>query len=299
MKDWGFTLNQIIRYGYPGFLVIALFQIVVPEDSIIWFSGMNTIMLMVVGFSIGAFIYIAFRPFLGEEILWRFHLPLHRYLREFWSSREKGRTLNCRLDLLVRQYNISETNALDTFRIIRNELPEYFNKIKLEEQHSEIYILYHTAIVSLPFSFYSCIRYLLTANNTSAKCLDYNVYVIIIPISLILMIISWLIWNICIRNRQIKSLINNRKKTRIKIKKEVVFILIINIVLVGFACCIIPKCEFLYNKDIVVAVVLFSVFLLSLFLGVKADIDLCRIECACLKIIPKFKIENLLRETRK
>ncbi|MBU1319436.1 MAG: hypothetical protein KKH67_09615 [candidate division Zixibacteria bacterium] len=153
LKDIGITINQIIRYGYGGFLFFLLCAIVHPEASKSVRESLGDVLCVVIGFSIGSAIYIANRPVLGDLVFWNLFEMIHRW-RQSRSVREIDsieRGFTCKRNLLERRYNVRRKDAENAYRLLRDKCYPEDMRGRFFAQHTEIHVLYVSFTVLFGF----------------------------------------------------------------------------------------------------------------------------------------------------
>ena len=159
MKDFGLSVNQVIRYGFGGLLLFLLMAIIEPAWTWEKVQILGPVFVPFIALGIGLLIYVFYRPILGYSILWPLYDEIHRRLEHIWGyRREKPNTHNCKKMYLIDKYNVLPGNAIDAYRIIRND-KHIFNKAIADNfltQHSEIHLLYITCHYRPNVAFGDC-----------------------------------------------------------------------------------------------------------------------------------------------
>ena len=149
LKDFGVSINEVIRYGYGGFLLFLLTAAVEPDFFDRVRGSLGDVLTIISAFAIGSVIYIFYRPIIGEWILYWLCKRLHR----------KKRSAMCKLCYLEERHRVSRENSVNAYRLVRDKLFVDKARERYHRQHSEIHLLYVSFTVLLGFSLFVCIKW--------------------------------------------------------------------------------------------------------------------------------------------
>ena len=135
------SISKIIRYGYGGFLLVGIILLFNPQliNEIIKSAG--PVVAPIAIFSLGACIYIFYRFVLGEFIIYPISHLVHRIIDLLNSKSKVSGTIG-----FLRKNKVSFWQRRAAYNLIRWEFLDDKNKKRLDYAHSEIHILYITAV---------------------------------------------------------------------------------------------------------------------------------------------------------
>jgi phosphoglycerol transferase MdoB-like AlkP superfamily enzyme len=140
LSDLGLTIHEVLRYGFGGLLLYAVAALCAPTETKTVLEALGTTISVILAFTLGAAIYAAYRPILGEFLLYRAHEWLHIKLSRWQSG------CTCRSAYFIDGWpnaNLSIASAMEAFRTVRDS--KEFDQIKQRRfylQHSELHMLY-------------------------------------------------------------------------------------------------------------------------------------------------------------
>lgn len=149
MKDLGLTVNQILRYGFGGILLFLLAAIIEPYKTWQLVDILGEVFFPFIALAIGILIYVFYRPILGRWILWPFFDLIHGWFESMWGyKKNQANTHNCKRKYLINKFKVAPArNAIDAYRLIRDNKFDKEVAESFQTQHSEIHLLYITFIV--------------------------------------------------------------------------------------------------------------------------------------------------------
>jgi hypothetical protein len=293
-KDLGFTVNQIIRYGYGGVLLMLVIGLISPSYLVTLYSAFGPFLGALAIYTIGIFIYLFYRPILGQRLIWPTSEVIHGLLDYFWYTKTPGhKKISCRLEYLNKHFGITTNNRIDAYRLIRNSFNDKFSKFEIE--HSEIHLLYITFLIL----FAACL-YLLFIQIAP---IWFNMFITIFIILTTLTIFICVIIIPIFIAKWIKTNYESQEYISIKIIfiasifLLIVFILLLYLFFIFHNIQCFTNISQNLNYDAKLAIAFLIISILSLIFGMFADIDLCRKECAELKKIPEDQITNILQQS--
>jgi|WetSurMetagenome_2_1015567.scaffolds.fasta_scaffold87325_2 hypothetical protein len=288
-KELGLTVNQIIRYGYGGLLLFLVSAIIDPCITSKITQSLGAPLSIFIGYALGGVIYVFYRSFLGEHVIWPLTDLIHEYLDSILWVKNRGNFgreyigTTCKRIHVEKEYKIDPYNSLEAYRLIRNNFSETFQKGAIEIQNSEIHLLYISFIILLPAGIFSLI-----ISGTSKISAAFMIIKIVL---VMLFILAWVIGLYAI-----VALFYYFMKKKHKFLKLIIVLFSLPIICVAaISCPLILFSQFMDLSPVLIRGCGMIILALLCFLfAIIADIDVCRRECAILKNIDKIKIEELL-----
>jgi len=140
-ESLGVTIHEVLRYGFGGLLLYGVAAVSAPAETKAALESLGTVISVSLAFALGAAIYAAYRPILGE---------LLAYIREWihmhvWLKRENA-SANCRSAYFIDEWEDAHFKipaAAEAFRTVRDS--KAFDQEKQKRfylQHSELVMPY-------------------------------------------------------------------------------------------------------------------------------------------------------------
>ncbi len=188
-KEIGFTVNEIFRYGYPGLLSFLVATLISPDGTknIVDALG-GGVFSSFIAFGLGGAIYIFYRPFICDRVLFRVCHRIHRWRKPKWGHQKTNSEdirCNCVFHLLEEKFGVSRSNRLNAYRVVRDEKFNAKFRRNIYLQHSEIHLLYLTA-----FILWVALMYLILAPLFS-PCLNWERVELIVLFPIISVLCLW------------------------------------------------------------------------------------------------------------
>jgi hypothetical protein len=146
LKDFGFGMHELLRYGYAGLLAFALSGIIGPHWTEELVERLGKVVVPIVALVLGAALYIVYRHLLGETLIFWLGKQCHQFCDRKMKSTDPV-DLTCKYRYLQGEpFKIARTNSQDAFRIIRDARTVGNNHVwnSFHREHSEIHVLYLT-----------------------------------------------------------------------------------------------------------------------------------------------------------
>lgn len=141
-------LSQLIRYGYAGFLLVALAALLVPEIVKPAIEAAGPVVAPISVLAIGIFIYVLHRYVIGEFLLYPFTHMLHRALDRIRRSPTSS-TVG-----YLQELGVPFFQRRAAYTDVRHDLlPEEWRRV-LDLRHAEAHIIWLTSIECLGASIY-------------------------------------------------------------------------------------------------------------------------------------------------
>jgi hypothetical protein len=144
------TVNQLLRYGFGGFLLALVSWYVDPYSTEMLIRRLGMVLTPLSALAAGATIYMFYRTLLGETIVYRAYERIHKGRLKRSNA---GSHTRCRLDYLVTEFHVIPQEKWTAFRLVRDQLFDADQKAMFSNRHAETHLIYVAATV---FSF-SCI----------------------------------------------------------------------------------------------------------------------------------------------
>jgi hypothetical protein len=136
-----FPLARLFPYGYSGILLVVILSLIKPGLVRCIIDRVDSVTVLLGIFFMGAFIFGIYRYLIGELLLY----PLTHYMHNFDDRLRKRDSTNPVQYLRDRGVS-SYREAREAYTVIRRELFKKEDRERLDLAHSEIHILYITAV---------------------------------------------------------------------------------------------------------------------------------------------------------
>lgn len=155
-----FPLSRLLRYGYGGFLLVGILSLIEPKIVKSSIAAAGSVVAPLVIFFVGVCIFVIYRYVLGEFILYQLMHAIHKILDRYMYGKRKVSSPTGYLQSL----GIGRWQKRTAYTEIRRELFEKDEQERLDLAHSEIHVLYITAI-----EFFAAATYLYLSTNGSSR----------------------------------------------------------------------------------------------------------------------------------
>ena len=142
-------LSRLIRYAFPGFLFLLMYSLSDLTNFKDLVENIGVPMLSIFSLVLGAFIYVVYRLILGELILF----PVVNIIHDFLHLKFKfpqGIT-----SWIGTEHDIPFFQRRNAYHYLRQRLKDKAQIKDLEFIHTELHILYITAIIIISFFIHS------------------------------------------------------------------------------------------------------------------------------------------------
>ena len=142
LKRFGVSINEVLRYGYAGFLCLVIGGLVADDQTHNLVESLGTVLTAIAAVAVGAALYAASRNsfgFLIEFIQEHIHRWTWAWLTGIPTKRER-----------LKELGVSYWNEVAAFRLVRDselwpkDLQERFHR-----QQSEIHLIHLSNFVLL------------------------------------------------------------------------------------------------------------------------------------------------------
>lgn len=155
-----FSLSRLLRYGYGGFLLVGILSLIEQEFVKSSIAAAGSVLAPLVVFFVGVCIFVVYRYVLGEFILYQLTHATHKILdRCMYGKGEVSSPTG-----YLQSLGVSWWQKRTAYTDIRRELFDKEQQERLDLAHSEIHVLYITAI-----EFFAAAAYLYLSINGSSR----------------------------------------------------------------------------------------------------------------------------------
>lgn len=142
-------LSRIIRYAYPGFLTL-LFMSFVATDEIKALQGTIGVALTAVcAVVVGAAIYVGYRLVLGELVIFPIVNAMHTFI-----SKHTKLTVGVTGWLGSPRFSVGLGSRRAAYGYLRNKCNDKSEARNLDFIHTELHILYLSAVITIGFAIF-------------------------------------------------------------------------------------------------------------------------------------------------
>ncbi len=135
--------NQLLRYGYAGFLIAALIINSFPAEAHKFIEDAGSVVGPLCIFALGGFVYTIFRYIIGDILLFNITHFLHHLLDVLFNNKNASSLTG----YLGSVKKVRFGQRRQAYTDITNELFEHEIKQRLKTDHAEINIMYLTSLV--------------------------------------------------------------------------------------------------------------------------------------------------------
>ena len=148
-------IRELLRYGYAG-LICGLAVAVVDWDfakEII--DALGDVLAPLVTVALGSIFYVTFRALIGDLFLWKMMDGIHIRGERFLEKERPDRGTRCKVRFLEEHFSVPRGQGLGAYALLRDRLFPEHARDRFHVQHSEGFLLFYTAFVSLILALFA------------------------------------------------------------------------------------------------------------------------------------------------
>ena len=138
-------IDQIIRYGYGGFLIAGIMIFLYPDKSKEFIASAGSVVAPLSILSSGAFIYVFYRYVLGDNFIY----PITHFLHFLLDHIINHGNPTSPTSFLGKVKNVKLGQRRQCYTDIRHQLFDHDKRSKLDLDHAEIHVIYLTSVICL------------------------------------------------------------------------------------------------------------------------------------------------------
>lgn len=143
-------ISQIIRYGYSGFLLTAAMSVLTPQTLKTAVEAAGSVVAPLTVFAVGAAIYVMYRYVIGEFVLF----PLAHLIHAGHDRIFKYTESTSPIGFLRDGVRFGQRRA--AYTTIRRHFFDDQQRERLDWNHSEVHVLYLTAVIAACVAVFVC-----------------------------------------------------------------------------------------------------------------------------------------------
>lgn len=144
-------LSRIIRYAYPGFLTLLFMSFVATDELKALQGTIGVALTAVCAVVVGAAIYVGYRLVLGELVIFPIVNAIHTFI-----SKHTRLTVGV-TGWLGSRFSVGLGSRRAAYGYLRSKCSDKSEARHLDFIHTELHILYLSAIITIGFSIFQSI----------------------------------------------------------------------------------------------------------------------------------------------